>query len=145
MEKKMLSQSSIILFLVIIANCQVWVLVAQDFLCSSLIFFWYAKAGTVSCQHPGRVYQCPADTCAQVSYVHNGRDYPCDCYVIGQPSSDPFSKSPKWYQLNLPNGKHGYVNSFFCGGPVPRCWYFHIQLKLRCVFHHSMFLKHIFY
>jgi hypothetical protein len=130
MEMKMLALLSLILLLIMIVNCQVWVLVAQHFLCSILILFLYAKAGTVSCQHPGRVYQCPAENCTQVGSVHRGRDYPCDCYVIGQPSSDPFSKNPKWYRLNLPTGKHGYVNGFFCAGPVPRCWYVHIELKL---------------
>jgi len=142
---KMVVPWSLLLLLLFMAYCQVWVLGAQHFLCSILIFFSYGKAGTVSCQHTGRVNQCAAENCAQVGSVHSGRDYPCDCYVIGQPNTDPHSRSPKWYRLNLPTGKHGYVNSFYCGGAVPRCWYVHIQIKLPCFFHHSACLKHVFY
>jgi hypothetical protein len=131
---KMVLQSSLILLLLFIAYCQVWVLVAQHFLCSILIFFSYGKAGTVSCEFWSRVHQCAAENCAQAGSVHPGRDYPCDCFVIGQPNTDLHSKSPKWYRLNLPNGKYGYVNSFYCAGPVLRCWYVHIQLKLVAFF-----------
>lgn len=89
--------------------------------CAFAFCFSFDKGNTIECQFSGRTYECAANSCAQVGFVRSQHTYSSDCYVIGKPSTDGHSKSPKWYQLNLPNGKHSYVNDFYCDGQVPRC------------------------
>ncbi|CAF3871055.1 unnamed protein product [Adineta steineri] len=73
----------------------------------------------VTCLQPGRVYSCPADNCTVVGFVRAETDYPSDCYVLRKPIQFTVTEHARWYHFNLPSGKSGYVNTFFCEGVVP--------------------------
>ncbi|CAF3346677.1 unnamed protein product [Rotaria socialis] len=82
-----------------------------------LIISATCQAGTVTCYQSAVFLKCPLKACAAIGNVRNDASYPSDCFVIGK---DPGLNS-KYYRINLPAGRYGYVLSKYCSGDVNMC------------------------
>ncbi|CAF2088083.1 unnamed protein product [Rotaria magnacalcarata] len=82
-----------------------------------LIISATCQAGTVACYQSAILLKCPLKACAAIGNVRNDEVYPSDCFVIGK---DPGLNS-KYFRINLPAGRYGYVLSKYCSGNVDMC------------------------
>ncbi|CAF0904030.1 unnamed protein product [Adineta steineri] len=77
------------------------------------------EAREVICLRRVPIYSCESRSCRVISDAVTSEHYPCDCFEVEM----LFGKMQKWYKIELPNGKHGYVTDDHChsNGNVLQC------------------------
>ncbi|CAF1378719.1 unnamed protein product [Adineta steineri] len=96
-------------------------------MCSSIIRLFIVlgiamavcEAGDVLCRQREPIHSCESRSCRVISDAVTSEHYPCDCFEVEM----LFGKMQKWYKIELPNGKHGYVTDDHChsNGNVLQC------------------------
>ncbi|CAF1216483.1 unnamed protein product [Adineta steineri] len=75
------------------------------------------EAADVMCRQRVPIYSCASMGCRVVGDAVTSDHYPCDCFKI----ENVLGKNQKWFKIELPDGKHGYVTDHHCSGKVPHC------------------------
>ncbi|CAF0924850.1 unnamed protein product [Adineta steineri] len=75
------------------------------------------EASYVLCLQRVPIHSCASSGCPVVGNAITSKRYPCDCFKIEK----VLGKNQKWYKIELPDGKHGYVTNDHCSGSVPQC------------------------
>ncbi|CAF0924833.1 unnamed protein product [Adineta steineri] len=75
------------------------------------------EAADVLCLQKQPIHSCASMSCRVISSAVTSEHYPCDCFE----TEKVLGKKRKWYKIELPDAKHGYVTDDNCSGKVPPC------------------------
>ncbi|CAF0904199.1 unnamed protein product [Adineta steineri] len=75
------------------------------------------EASDVLCLQRVPIHTCASLSCHYVGWAVTNEHYPCECFE----TEKVLGKKKKWYRIELPDRKHGYVTDDHCSGKVPPC------------------------
>ncbi|CAF4081076.1 unnamed protein product, partial [Adineta steineri] len=73
------------------------------------------EASDVLCLQRVPIHTCASLSCHYVGWAVTNEHYPCECFE----TEKVLGKKKKWYRIELPDRKHGYVTDDHCSGKVP--------------------------